>query len=92
MKKEKYTESKLTEIWGVVIPIDWDAKGKILAAAIATADEDEYRVAECEKGRKLLQLINENVRVSGEVREEKGKKVISVVDFRLQRKHKRESI
>ena len=76
----------------MVIPVDWDPKGRILAAAIASSNEDEYRIAESDKGRKLLQLINENVRVSGEVREEKGKKVISVKEFRLQRKHKKESI
>jgi hypothetical protein len=86
------SERKSVKITGVVIPIDWDPQGKILAAAIATSDEDEYRIDEREKGKKLLQLIHENVRVSGEVREEEGKKVIFVKQYSLQKKRKSESM
>jgi hypothetical protein len=82
----------LVEISGIVIPVDWDQTGRILAAAIATNDEDEYRIDEREKGRKLLQFINKNVQVSGEVREEEGRKIINVKQYRLQKKRRSESI
>jgi len=86
------TEEKLIEIAGVVIPVDWDSKGRILAAAIATSDEDEYRIEEGDKGGKLLGMIHENVRVSGQVREEEGKKVIRVMQCKLQRKRGRKHV
>jgi len=76
----------------VVIPVEWDSKGKVLAAAVATGDENEYRIDGREKGGKLLQLIHQNVHVSGEVREEEGKKVIWVKQYRLQKKHRSGSI
>ncbi len=86
MQKGSATQENVVTVSGVVIPVDWDSNGRILAAAIATRDEDEYRIDERDKGRKLLGLIHENVEVSGEVREEEGRKVIWVKQYTLQRK------
>jgi len=38
-------------IKGIVIPVDWDKKGKVVAAAISTYDEDEYLIDNDYKGK-----------------------------------------
>ena len=86
------TETKLIQIIGMVIPVDWDADGNVLAAAIATSDESEYRIADGEQGRELLRLMHQTVRVSGNVKEEKGKETIDVKQYSLQKKGRRQSI
>ncbi len=53
---------------GIVVPIEWDEEGTPLAIAIATEDEQEYRIAETNrKGRALHQLLRKRVRVRGTV-------------------------
>lgn len=91
-EKGSCTQEKPIEITGVVIPVDWDQNGKVLATAIATRDEDEFRIDTSGKGKKLLELIHENVCVNGVVREEEGKKVITVKQYSLQRKRVEGSI
>ena len=86
------TRSKLTKISGIVIPVDWDEKGNVIAAAIATRDEDEYRIEKSGMGEKLLGLIHEVVNVSGEVRTQEGRKIIKVKTCSLQKAHDQQSI
>ena len=57
----------------------------MIAAAIATQDENEYRIENGGMGEKLLGLIHEEVNVSGEVREQEGRKVIKVKTCSLQK-------
>jgi len=58
--------------------VDWDEKGKVVAAAISTHDEDEYLIHNNHKGRELLDLLQEEVQVTGIMREVDGKKAITV--------------
>ncbi|MBC8456872.1 MAG: hypothetical protein H8D67_02615 [Deltaproteobacteria bacterium] len=77
---------KLITIRGVVIPVDWDEKGSVVAIAISTPNEDEYLIDKDHlKGKELLHLIQEEVEVSGVVREDKDKKIITVQKYILKK-------
>ena len=70
-------------IKGIVIPVDWDEKGKVVAAAISTHDEDEYLIDPNYKGKELLHFVQEEVEVSGVAKENKDKKIIAVQKYIL---------
>jgi hypothetical protein len=81
-----------TTIRGVVIPVEWDVRGKVLAVAISARDESEYRVEKYGEGVNLMRLIHREVKVTGEVTEESGKKTIRVEAYRLQKVPDQQSI
>ncbi len=64
----------------------------MIAAAIATQDENEYRIEKGGVGEKLLGLIHEEVSVSGEIREEEGRKLIKVKTCNLQKASNQQGI
>jgi len=68
-------------IKGILIPVDWDDSGNAIRAAIFTGNEEEYLVEENEKGKRLLALTQQMVEIKGVVREEAGRKVITVEAF-----------
>jgi 5S rRNA maturation endonuclease (ribonuclease M5) len=70
-------------IRGIVIPVDWDEKGKVIAAALSTHKEDEYLIDHDYKGQELLHHIQKEVEVSGVVRKNNGKKIIVVQKYIL---------
>jgi hypothetical protein len=64
---------------GILIPADWNDRHEVIALALATADEKEYRIGRGKKGRELHSLLHRHVEVTGTVRlEENGKSVITV--------------
>ena len=74
---------KLSTVRGIIIPIDWDEKGNTVAVAISSRDEDEYYIDKDEKGEPLLPFIQEEVEVSGIVRENGNKKIITVKEYSI---------
>jgi len=69
---------------GILIPVNWDKKGNVIAVAISTMDEEEYIVDDDVKGREMLKFVQKEVEVSGEVRgEEGGKKIVVVRTYRI---------
>lgn len=70
-------------IRGIVIPVDWDEKGKAIAAAISAHDEDEYLIERIYKGQELLDLLRREVEVRGLVREKQNKKKIRVQEYSI---------
>lgn len=70
-------------IKGIVIPVDWDEKGKVVAVAISTHNEDEYLINHDYKGEELLHFVQEEVEVSGIARKNKDKKTITVKKYIL---------
>jgi 5S rRNA maturation endonuclease (ribonuclease M5) len=70
-------------IKGIVIPVDWDEEGKVVAAAISTHDEDEYLIDNDYKGEELLHFVQEEVEVSGVAKQNKDKKIIAVQKYIL---------
>ncbi|HID29217.1 MAG TPA: hypothetical protein EYP19_04350 [Desulfobacterales bacterium] len=75
---------KLTTVRGIVIPVDWDGEGNMIAAAISGSDEQEYMIEQDEKGEGLLEFIRHEVEVDGVVRKAtKGRKTVAVKSYRL---------
>jgi len=52
VKESKGTGDELTTIRGIVIPVDWDENGNVLAAAISSPDEQVYFIELDKKGKK----------------------------------------
>jgi len=68
-----------TTLTGIVIPADWNDRQEVIAAALATADEKEYRICAVKKGKELLGELQREVEVTGALdRDEKGRNVIAV--------------
>lgn len=77
-------KSKNSVITGIVIPDKWDADGKILAVTIHTNDEKIFLVEQSRIGTDLLTLINQEVEVTGKVRERfDGKTSIGVKSYKV---------
>lgn len=76
---------RIITVRGIVIPVDWDEKGKVVAAALSTRTEDEYLIDHGYKGKELLHHIQEEVEVSGVARKNNGKKTITVQEYILKR-------
>jgi hypothetical protein len=63
---------------GIVIPTDWNDE-EVVAAALATADEKEYRIDKNRKGKELLDYLQHQVEVTGALgKDEKGRELITV--------------
>lgn len=71
-------ETRQIRIKGIVLPVEWDAKGHAIKAAIFTGNEEEYLIKEDEHSKQFLSLFQQEVEVTGLVIEEAGQKVITV--------------
>lgn len=81
MKEKKGAESTIA---GIIIPIDWDDYDDVTRVAIQTSEEEEYLVDQTKKGKELLDFIEEEVEVTGSVREdEDGNFIIEVNEYGL---------
>ena len=65
---------------GIIIPIDWDEHGNVVAVGISTHGEGEYCIENQGKGKELKALTTKEVEVIGEVRRKNGKKIIKVTE------------
>jgi len=72
-------KEQTTILTGIIIPADWNNRHEVIAAALATADEKEYRIGDNKKGRELLNLLQRQVEVTGSIDQDgKGRMVITV--------------
>jgi hypothetical protein len=76
-------EQKPTCINGIIVPVDWDEKGNVIAAAISCQDEVEYRIEKNTKGSELLSLVQEEVEATGIVRKKGDRKLITVTEYQI---------
>ena len=81
------TEAKFTTgfttLRGLIIPVDWDERGNISSIAVSTNFEEEYLVDENPLADELLAFARLRVKVQGSVREEEGKKIITVEKYEV---------
>jgi hypothetical protein len=69
---------------GIVIPMEWNDDHDVIAAALATPDEKEYRIGGNRKGRELLGYLQRQVEATGPLSEdEKGRMVITVRSYNV---------
>ena len=78
-------KDRLITIRGLIIPVNWDERGKVTAIAASTFDEEEYMLDYNKKIDRLFSLIRKEVEVTGYVRKEKGKKIMKVQKFHVKR-------
>ena len=70
---------KTVTLMGIVIPADWNDRQELIAAALATADEKEYRIIGNKRGKELLGCLQRQIEATGALeRDEKGRDVITV--------------
>jgi hypothetical protein len=73
---------KTVTLLGIVIPADWNDRQEMIAAALATADEKEYRIAGNKRGKELRGCLQHQVEATGSLeRDEKGRDVITVKSY-----------
>lgn len=71
-------EATSERINGLVIPVEWDADGKVVAVAIAAFDETTYLVKPGGKGSELLDRLQCEVTVWGKVEGKAPGKTIQI--------------
>jgi 5S rRNA maturation endonuclease (ribonuclease M5) len=74
---------KVITIRGIVIPVDWDEKGTVIATALSTHNEEEYSIDHDYKGDELLRYIQKEVQVSGVERKNNNKKTITITTYEV---------
>ncbi len=77
--------TKPTTLKGILLPVEWDDKGRITAVALSTADEKEYRIIEDEKGKQLISLVREELELTGIVKTIQNNNTMTVVHYRKKR-------
>lgn len=81
-------ERKQIRIKGIVIPVEWDAEGNAIKAAISATNEEEYLMEDDKNLEQFLGLIQQEVDVRGMVREEPGRRIITVERCQRLKQHK----
>ena len=76
---------KMSKIKGIIIPVEWDEKGNVVAVALSTHDEKEYMINRNSKGDELRALIREEVEVLGQVGQKAGRRMITVQEYSLKK-------
>ncbi|MFZ5584396.1 MAG: hypothetical protein ACOZHQ_00550 [Thermodesulfobacteriota bacterium] len=72
------------EIRGVVVPVAWDAQGRVVAAGLAGVDEEEYLLTPGRPEAQVLGLVQHEVVVRGRLcRRPDGRKQINVESLRI---------
>jgi outer membrane usher protein FimD/PapC len=69
----------LTPVFAAEVTI----KGTISEKGIVADDGEVYAVAETDKGKELIGLVDKKVEVTGSVEEREGKKVITVTNYKV---------
>jgi hypothetical protein len=73
---------KTVALLGIVIPADWNDRQEVIAAALATADEKEYRIVGNKQGKELLGCLQRQIEATGALeRDEKGGDVITIKSY-----------
>jgi hypothetical protein len=76
-------QDPLATIAGVIVPADWDRQGNVTGVSISAFDEEEYIVQKQAKGAELIKHVRKDAEVVGWVEVERGRKKITVKDYRL---------
>jgi hypothetical protein len=72
-------KGKAVTLTGIVIPADWNDRQEVIAVALATADEKEYRICMTKKGKELLGALQREIEATGVLdRDENGRTLIIV--------------
>jgi hypothetical protein len=73
----------MIRINGIIIPIDWDPGGGVVAVAIATYDEGFYPVALHAKGPELIAHLRKTIQADGQIEIRDGRQTIRIDRYTL---------
>ena len=77
-------QGKKVTLMGIITAVEWDEDDNVIAIAISTPEEEEYRIEDNQLGTELLEMIYESVKVTGTVNEDGfGNKFICVDSYDL---------
>jgi uncharacterized membrane protein YcgQ (UPF0703/DUF1980 family) len=83
MKTKQTPPPKEETVFGYVVPSEWDSDDNVVAISITT-DDDDYVVELNKLGEELFDFLDEDVEVTGIVREDKdGTKRIRVTSYEV---------
>ena len=83
MKTKKSEPPKEETIVGYVVPNEWDNEDNVVAISIST-DDDDYVVELNKLGEELFDFLDEDVEVTGIIRDDKdGTKRIRVTSYEV---------
>jgi len=81
MKKSKPPRDET--IVGYIVPSEWDSEDNVVSISITT-DDDDYAVEMNKLGEELFDFLDEDVEVTGTVREDKdGTKRIRIISYEV---------
>jgi hypothetical protein len=66
---ESGLENDLVEIRGLIIPMEWDARGKPIAVAISGFDEKTYVIEKGAIRQELLKLLKKEIKAMVRIQE-----------------------
>ena len=81
--KSKVNKKKVT-LTGIITAVDWDEDDNVIAVSISTPEEEEYIIEDTPEGEELLDLVFQNVRVTGVIEEDEyGDRIITVESYEV---------
>ena len=88
----QHVQPEQTIIQGLIIPVDWDERGNVIAIAISTFDEDEYLIDMDEMGKELMGHLREEIEIGGQYLVKSGKKMIRVEGYEVRERSRPSTI
>jgi hypothetical protein len=83
MKPKSKKSNQLITVRGILLPVDWDVGGQVIALGLSGTDEKEYQIEVNDKKAELLALLQKDVEVTGLLRKRAGSSVIVIKNYRL---------
>lgn len=71
--------SRLVNIYGLILPGEFDDNGRCISIHLCTADERHYPLVDKTAQRSLMMFLRQNAHVHGRMMIEAGRPVISVL-------------
>ena len=65
--KKKNKKNANTILRGIILPTMWDKDGKVKRISLNTQNEHEYMIDYSERGKELLNHIQETIEIEGKV-------------------------
>lgn len=89
MKPKSKKSNQLITVRGILLPVDWDEDGHVIALALSGTDEKEYQIEVNDKKAELLALLQKKVEVTGLLRERAGNSVIVLNNYRMCKRNRK---
>ena len=81
MSAKMLKSKRPVKLRGIVIPIDWDSEGNVLAVALSSYDESNYIVETNPNDMEFLNYLQKEVEITGTIGVKDGQKMILAHSF-----------